>query len=92
MSFLQIIDNLKKLIAMPAPATRGLSNLQLELLKVFSVELNETQILEIRAMLTHYFAEKATEEMDRLWDERGWTEQTMKEWANEHIRSKKERK
>ncbi len=75
---------------MNATESRGLTNLQHELLRVFSRNLSEKQILEIRDLLTQYFAEKATEEMDRLWDERGWTEQTMIDWTKEHMRSKKE--
>jgi hypothetical protein len=38
-------------------------------------------------LLSNYFAEKATEEMDRLWDENNWSEETMKEWSNEHLRT-----
>jgi len=69
-------------------AVKKLSNLQLELLKVFSFDLEEKQIIEIRDLLAKYFAEKATEEMDRLWDERGWNEQTIEEWSKEHLRTK----
>jgi len=69
-------------------AAKKLSNLQLELLKVFSFDLEEKQIIEIRDLLAKYFAEKATEEMDRLWDERGWSEQTIEEWSKEHMRTK----
>lgn len=70
------------------PVSKNLTNLQLELLEIFSVDLPESQLLEIRGLLARYFAEKATEEMDRLWEERGWTEQTMKDWASDHFRSK----
>lgn len=64
-----------------------LTNLQLELLKVFSFELSEEQVLEIRSLLANYFAEKATEEADRLWEAKGWTDETMEQWANEHFRT-----
>lgn len=67
---------------------KKLSNLQLEILRVFSFDLEEKQIIEIRDLLAKYFAEKATEEMDRLWDERGWSEQTIEEWSKEHMRTK----
>lgn len=67
----------------------ALTNLQRELLKVFSVKLDENQLIDIRGLLTRYFAESATKEMDRLWDERGWTQETMNEWANEQNRTKK---
>jgi hypothetical protein len=68
--------------------TTGLTNLQLELIKIFKYPLPESQIFEIRSLLTRYFADKASDEFDRLWDENGWTNETMEEWANEHMRSK----
>ena len=64
-----------------------LSNLQLELLKIFSRNISDEQLLEIKAILSAYFAEKATKEMDRLWDERGWTQETMQQWLKEHMRT-----
>lgn len=65
---------------------QALSNLQLELLKVFSFDLSEEQLLEIRDMLSRYFADKATEEMDQLWEEKGWSADTIKKWGEEHMR------
>lgn len=70
-------------------AQKKLTNLQLELLKVFSYDLSREQLLEIRQLLAKYFAQKVDEEMSRLWEEREWTEETMREWANEHLRSNK---
>lgn len=64
-----------------------LTNLQLELLKIFSRDLPEEELLEIKQILSAYFAEKATREMDRLWDERNWSQQTMQQWLNEHMRT-----
>lgn len=71
-------------------AAKRLTNLQLELLKVFSYDLSEAQIIEIRDLLAKYFAEKATKEMDDLWDMKGWSNETMDEWLNEHMRTKYE--
>ena len=59
---------------------KPLTNLQLELLKMYSIELPEEQLLEIRDLLARYFADKASDEMDRLWNERGWTNETMDQW------------
>jgi len=59
---------------------RPLTNLQLELLKIYSFNISDEQLSEIRGILTQYFADKATAEMDRLWDENGWTNETMDEW------------
>lgn len=67
---------------------RGLSNIQLELLKVFSVDLSEEQLREIKVLLTDYFAKKVTSEMDRLFEEKGWGEEKIEEWSKEHMRTK----
>jgi hypothetical protein len=67
--------------------TAKLTNLQLELIKIFSFQLNDNQLIEIRDILTKYFAENATKEMDKLWLNNGWTNETMENWANEHMRT-----
>ena len=67
---------------------KGLTNLQLELLKIFSIPLKEDQLMEIKALLSRYFTKKASEEMDKLWDENNWSDETMREWAQEHMRTK----
>ncbi|SJM94979.1 conserved hypothetical protein [Crenothrix polyspora] len=64
-----------------------LTNLQLELLKVFSYQLNPQQLSDIKNLLTHYFAEQATQEMDKLWEENNWDDNTMTSWVNEHLRT-----
>ncbi|MGC2235899.1 MAG: hypothetical protein WA584_07040 [Pyrinomonadaceae bacterium] len=64
-----------------------LTNLQLELLKTFSYDLNESQILEIKELLAKYFAQKATSEMDGFWDENNWTDETIEKLAEEHLRT-----
>ncbi len=65
-----------------------LTNLQLELIKLFRYDLNENQILEIKDLLIQYFANKVSNEMDRLWNENNWTNDTMKNWSQEHLRAK----
>lgn len=66
----------------------NLTNLQLELLKTFSYDLSEDQIHEIKALLSKYFANKATSEMDKLWEEQNWSNKNMDNWADEHMRTK----
>ena len=69
-------------------AVGKLTNVQLELLKLFQYNLPESQLAEIKNMLANYFANTATAEMDKLWEENKWNNDTMKEWANEHLRRK----
>jgi hypothetical protein len=65
-----------------------LSNMQKELLKLYATDIPEQQLQEIKTLLSEYFANKATEGFDQIWEEKKWDEQTMNEWANEHNRSK----
>ncbi len=66
----------------------ALSNMQKELLKLYSTDIPDEQLNEIKLLLSNYFADKATQEMDKLWDENNWNNDTMNQWANEHNRSK----
>lgn len=62
---------------------KPLTNLQLELLKLFSMNLPEEELLEIRRILANYFAERASDEMDKLWEENKWTNETMDDWLSD---------
>lgn len=52
--------------------TGKLTAAQLDLLKLFSREIPDENWKEIRQLITKYFAEKATAEMDKLFEEKGW--------------------
>jgi hypothetical protein len=65
-----------------------LTNVQVELLKLFQYNLPEKQLAEIKNILTKYFAQTATAEMDKLWEENSWSNDVMKEMVNEHLRKK----
>jgi len=65
----------------------SLSNLQLELLKLYSTGIPEQQLLDIKRMLSAYFAELIDREMSLLWDEKGWDDATLDSWKNERLRT-----
>jgi len=65
-----------------------LSNLQLELLKLYANNISQPQLFEIKLMLANYFAQKASDAMDDIWESQGLTEQTMVDWTHEHHRVK----
>ncbi|MGA0560305.1 hypothetical protein ACO2Q8_26815 [Larkinella sp. VNQ87] len=58
----------------------ALTNLQVELMKLYARQIPESDLLEIRALLAAYFANKAMDETDRLWEENNWDDETMKQW------------
>ncbi len=59
---------------------KPLTNLQLELIKLFSLDLAEEELIDIKRMLSKYFADKASDEMDRLWEVNDWSNETMDDW------------
>ena len=68
---------------MTATISRPLTNLQFELLKFFQYEVKDNELLEIKKMLSDYFAKKVMDDMDKLWDEKGLSNDIMDEWLND---------
>ena len=64
-----------------------LTNLQLELLQMFQYQLSDAQLREIRALLVQYFAEKVSDDMDKLFEEKGWGDEQIEAWSREHMRT-----
>ena len=64
-----------------------LTNAQLEILKFFSRELSEEDLLAIKRLFVRYLAEKATRLADEVWDKKGWTNEDMKQFAQTHMRT-----
>jgi hypothetical protein len=61
----------------------ALSNVQLELIKLYSTNLNEHELLELKNILVHHFSQKAINEADNVWQEKGMSAQTMDELLKE---------
>ena len=68
------------------PAVKPMSNIQLELLKLYANDIPDEQLYEIKLLLGRYFAAKATALMDDFMKEEGLTEKDMINWAHEHDR------
>ena len=60
-----------------------LSNIQQEILKLYSTELSEIDIYELKSQLAHYYARKAISQADKIWEEKGYTAKDMDSWLNE---------
>ena len=67
--------------------TRPLTNLQVELLNTFNYGIDEQQLKEVKQLLTDYFAQKITDGMDQLFEEKGWDDSKLEEWSKEHMRT-----
>ncbi len=60
-----------------------LTNLQVELLKLFSRQLPEADLLAIRDMIAKYLLERAFLEADKAWEAKGYTPQSFQQKVNE---------
>ena len=68
-------------------AQPALSNLQLDLLKMFAHQVPDEDLMAVRRLLTQYFAQKAIAEADAVWAEKGWTAADTERLTNEHHRT-----
>jgi hypothetical protein len=64
-----------------------LTNVQLELLKAFSLNLPEADLKKIQNFITNLLLERAHDAADAAWEERGYTNETMEEWLHAHDRT-----
>lgn len=67
--------------------TTPFSNAQLELLKLFSNDLKDNELKELKEILLKFKFNRVTKMVDEIWDEKGWTEETMNEFLNTHMRT-----
>lgn len=67
--------------------SQPLSNLQLELLKLFSRNVPDEDVRQIKRLVTQYFAQKAIQEANQVWDEQHWDEQKVDALLNTHLRT-----
>ena len=47
----------------------------------------EVEMQDIRRLLGQYFAKRAEDAIDRLWDEGVLNDNVMEEWKSEHMRT-----
>jgi hypothetical protein len=50
---------------------------------VFSRNISEEELLDIRRILARYFMQRATEGADKIWEERGFSNELMQQWLNQ---------
>ena len=60
---------------------------QIEMLELVSRVSSEVEMQDIRRMLGQYFAKRAEDAIDRLWDDGVLNDNVMEEWKSEHMRT-----
>ncbi len=70
------MENLEQMDAAPT-IPQPFTNLQLELLKLYARKVSEQDLVQIKRLLGQYFADKASDLADKIWDEKGLSEQEI---------------
>ena len=60
---------------------------QMELLRMFSRQYPDKLWVEVKDLLSKYFMEKASGEMDNFFEQQEWGDKKLQEWAMEHMRT-----
>jgi hypothetical protein len=63
------------------PAT-PLSNIQLELLKLYATGVSDDTLLELKELMSQFLMQKLREEAGKVWIEKGYTETDLSNWLN----------
>ena len=59
-----------------------LSNVQTELLKLFSAEIPESHLIELKNIMAKFLLEKARDKADLIWEQRGYTDESFEQMLN----------
>jgi hypothetical protein len=62
-----------------------LNKVQISLLRL-TESLNEQGLLDLRQLIINYKARRLAQLADRIWEEKGWTEETMQGFLETHMR------
>lgn len=68
-------------------SNKGLTRFQMQMLELVSHVRSEQEMDDIRRMLAQYFANKAEDEIDKLWDDGVINNNVIESWKNEHMRT-----
>lgn len=56
-----------------------LSNIQAELLKLFSAEIPENHLLELKKVIAKFLLDKARDKADAVWNDKGYTDEKLQQ-------------
>ena len=60
------------------------TNIQTELLKLYSTNISEKDLLELKEVIGKFYAEKSINYANKSWEEKKLTNKDMDNWLNEN--------
>lgn len=64
-----------------------LNEQQLEMLRLFKNPMSMHDYNEIKRLIVKILARSIDEKMEKLEQEKGWSQETYEQWGNEHMRT-----
>ena len=64
-----------------------LNRTQLEILQMFKTDLSDTELLELKRVFVKYLAERSNRLAEKVWEEKGWTQEDMERLSKTHLRT-----
>lgn len=77
--FLVIKHNAMSVMQSESSPSAKLNPVQLHLLELFSKDMTEQELLDIKALLVQYYSRKVDEELDLIWEKRNYSAESFKE-------------
>lgn len=71
----------------PSSQIKNLNPQQLEILKLFTRELDDNDLIEIKRLIVRYLAQKITRMADDIWEKNNWTNEDMEKLLKTHKRT-----
>lgn len=65
--------------------SQPLSNVQEELLKLYSQDLSGDELEELKTVLSRFYASKVSHQAEEIWDKKKYNNAKMDEWLNSTI-------
>jgi hypothetical protein len=71
------------MIGGPFMLTQTMSNVQQELLKLYATNIEDSDLLLLKKLLSNFFASRSIKNADKIWTEKNFTSIDMDRWLNE---------
>jgi len=59
------------------------SNIQVELLKLYSTGISDAHLLELKNVISQFLFDKARDRADKIWTEKNYNQETIQQWLND---------
>ncbi len=62
--------------------TQPLSNIQMELLKLYSTGISDENLIAIKTIISQFLFEKSISEADSVFEQKKYNSETINKWLN----------